>query len=292
MKKTSQSSVGDQKRQQVVDYYESLGSRLGYRFVMKKSQHFGIYDSVHRTESQAQDNFSDQFCELLPIEKHGRVLDAGCGQGVLAVDVAKRWPTAEVTGVTIVRREVLKSQKLAHEAGVADRTHFVVADYHELPFADDSFDCVYAVETLSHAYDLKLAVSELCRVLKPGGVFVAAEYEFDFDQVEHADMMATIAEYVEHNASIHAVRQFGKDLFPALLKKVGLVDIVEHDWSERLAPSFMRLRRIGAPYKYLVRLMGREAHHPNITASSFYADGYEVGAFRYKVYAARKGKQG
>lgn len=290
MKKSSQTSTNNHKRQQVVDYYESLGSRLGYRFVMKKSQHFGIYDTDHRTELQAQDNFSNQFCELLSIKKHVRVLDAGCGQGVLAVEVARRWPFAEITGVTIVQREVLKSQKLAQKAGVEDRTHFLVADYHALPFADNSFDCVYAVETLSHAYDLKVAVRELFRVLKPGGVFVAAEYEFDFDQGEHTDMMTTIADYVEHNASIYAVKQFGKNLFPTLLRKVGFVDVIAHDWSDRLAPSFTRLRRIGAPYKRLVQLVGRGAHHPNIVASSFYADGYEAGVFRYKVYRARKGK--
>jgi ubiquinone/menaquinone biosynthesis C-methylase UbiE len=289
MKNGKQSSTANHKRQQVVDYYEGLGSRLGYRFVMKKSQHFGIYDDSHRTEPQAQENFSAQFCDLLPIKKHGKVLDAGCGQGVLAIDVAKRWPDVHVMGATIVSREVSKSQKLARENGVAQTTHFAVADYHKLPFENNSFDCVYAVETLSHAYDLETAISELFRVLKPGGIFVAAEYEFDF-QGRHPEMMAAIADYVEHHASIHAVRKFSKGNFLKILKKAGFTAIAEHDWSDRLAPSFSRLRRIGRPYKRLVQLVGRENYHPNIVASSFYADGYEAGAFRYKIYVAKKGK--
>ena len=42
----------------------------------------------------------------------------------------------------------------------------------ELPFADSTFDCVYATESLEHAVEIDRAVGEMCRVLKPGGRLV------------------------------------------------------------------------------------------------------------------------
>ena len=42
----------------------------------------------------------------------------------------------------------------------------------ELPFADSTFDCVYATESLEHAVEIERAVNEMCRVLKPGGKLV------------------------------------------------------------------------------------------------------------------------
>lgn len=273
----------------VVHYYSRLGSRLGYRFVMKKSQHFGIYTDETRTEREAQKNFSSQFGELLELRKGMKVLDAGCGQGVLAADFAKEYDVT-VTGVTIVPLEVKKSQRLAQKAGVESRTEFIEGDYHKLPFPDNTFDCVYAVETLSHAYDLKAAVKELYRVLKPGGLFVAAEYEFDFDNIKHGELTHQIAAYVKSNASIHAVNEFKKGNFAKMLNSIGYVAVEEHDWTACLMKSFLRLRSIGKPYKKIVQLLGLDAKHPNAIASSFYADGAEAGIFRYVVYKARKGK--
>ncbi len=42
----------------------------------------------------------------------------------------------------------------------------------ELPFADSTFDCIYATESLEHAVEIGRAVAEMCRVLKPGGRLV------------------------------------------------------------------------------------------------------------------------
>lgn len=281
--------ASNKKLQDVVNYYSRLGSRLGYRLVMKKSQHFGIYTELTRTEREAQKNFSEQFGELLELRKGMNVLDAGCGQGVLAVDFAKKYEVT-ITGITIVPLEVKKSQRLAKKFGVESRTDFIEGDYHKLPFPDNTFDCIYAVETLSHAYDLKVAVQELYRVLKPGGLFVAAEYEFDFNNTENGALANQIAKYVESNASIHAVRDFKKGNFVKILTNTGYSNLNEYDWTERLMRSFIRLRSIGKPYKKIVKLLGREAQHPNAIASSFYADGTEAGIFRYIVYKTTKRK--
>ena len=70
-------------------YYQKLGSRLGYLLVMRRSQHFGYYDNLHLTEDLAQDNYHKKFIELLNLRPGLKVLDAGCGQGVVATEIAK-----------------------------------------------------------------------------------------------------------------------------------------------------------------------------------------------------------
>jgi malonyl-CoA O-methyltransferase len=93
------------------------------------------------------------------IENH-RLLDAGCGKGRFARVLADENPAARLTGLDI-------SEQMLHfvPPGVGKTAGILTA----LPFADGSFDGVYATESLEHAVDIPLAVSELCRVLRPGG---------------------------------------------------------------------------------------------------------------------------
>jgi len=56
----------------------------------------------------------------------------------------------------------------------SDRISFEVADFAELPFGDGSFDCIYADNTLEHAWDVQATLRETHRVLRDGGVLIAA----------------------------------------------------------------------------------------------------------------------
>jgi malonyl-CoA O-methyltransferase len=89
-----------------------------------------------------------------------KVLDVGCGKGRFARVLKERHPGAEVWGLDI-SEEMLRFVP----AGVETRAGSMT----ELPFAASTFDCVYATESLEHAVEIGQAVSEMCRVLKPGG---------------------------------------------------------------------------------------------------------------------------
>lgn len=93
------------------------------------------------------------------------VLDAGCGGGLVARELAAAG--AEVVGVD----RSLGSLGVARRAV---RGHFRPAQgrLERLPFADGSFDAVVAADVLEHLPDLPAAVAELARVLAPGGSFV------------------------------------------------------------------------------------------------------------------------
>jgi len=93
-----------------------------------------------------------------------RVLEVGCGWGELA-----RWIAADVHAAVVAIDLSPHMVELARSNGVEAE----VADVQELPFADRSFDVVVAAWMLYHVPDRDQAVSEIARVLRPGGRLVA-----------------------------------------------------------------------------------------------------------------------
>jgi SAM-dependent methyltransferase len=93
-----------------------------------------------------------------------RVLDAGCGPGVLA-ELVQRELGATVTGLDQSERMVELARARAVDA--------VVGDVQDLPFSDAAFECAIAAWMLYHVPDAPRALSELARVLSPGGRLVA-----------------------------------------------------------------------------------------------------------------------
>jgi ubiquinone/menaquinone biosynthesis C-methylase UbiE len=93
-----------------------------------------------------------------------RVLDVGCGPGAYLQRLRALAPEVHLTGLDLSPGMLREAR-----AAVADAS-FVVGDVQRLPFAADEFDDVLAPHMLYHAPDLDLAVGELRRVLRPGGV--------------------------------------------------------------------------------------------------------------------------
>lgn len=103
-----------------------------------------------------------------------RVLDYGCGHGIAGVLLARRG--AEVVAFDLAGGYVAEARtRAAQQAGAEPlRWYGVEAAAERLPFADASFDRVWAHAVLHHV-DLPQAAPELRRVLRPGGYVVAAE---------------------------------------------------------------------------------------------------------------------
>ena len=115
--------------------------------------------------------------DRLPINEHTLFLDAGAGFGRHAYEAARRGATVialdyghdEVTAT----RNTFAAMAMAGEIDSSRFGGTIRGDATRLPFADAAFDCVVTSEVLEHIHDDRAALSELARVLKPGGTFAA-----------------------------------------------------------------------------------------------------------------------
>lgn len=100
-----------------------------------------------------------------------RILDVGCGDGLFAVDLAKRG--ASVTGVDASAAMIGAATARASAEKV--NIDFEVARAEQLPFADDQFDTLTAITILCFVADAAPVFREIARVLKPSGRLVIGE---------------------------------------------------------------------------------------------------------------------
>ena len=110
-----------------------------------------------------------------------RVLDVGCGRGLMLVGAAKRLVTGKATGIDLWQAEDLSGNgpdatlENARREGVADRVEVLTGDMRDMPFRDASFDVIVsraAIHNLYSAKDRAIAVREIGRVLADGGCVV------------------------------------------------------------------------------------------------------------------------
>ncbi|HDM10688.1 MAG: SAM-dependent methyltransferase [Deltaproteobacteria bacterium] len=114
--------------------------------------------------------------DKLSVKPGWRVLDVGCGSGRHCCALS-RFKGVEVVGTDLVYEELTKAcERVALERSFgtlkARYCEFAVSDICFLPFKDGFFDLVICSEVLEHVLDPGEAVSELSRVLRPGGDLV------------------------------------------------------------------------------------------------------------------------
>lgn len=99
----------------------------------------------------------------------GTVLDAGCGTGRLAVEIARRRPDLQVHGIDLEPGMIEVAAAHAEQENLTSRVRFTVADLASLPLAPGSVDMVISTASLHHWADVGAVVASLGRVLRPDG---------------------------------------------------------------------------------------------------------------------------
>ncbi len=221
---------------------------------------------VSRLESRAKDpvfaSLFDKYAIRLALPPSAQVLEVGCGTGATLRLLASRDDfTGTAIGVDQCRPFIDAANRFAKAENVGDRISFGIGDAHSLDFPPATFDVVIAHTLISHVTDPARVLSEMARMVRPGGT--VAIFDGDYSSLTYAfpdhgfghQMDVALASATFNNPRIM------RDL-PRLLPKLGLQlknawgDAVVEIGSGRFFKSFAETY---VPYVKMANLLPAQA---------------------------------
>jgi ubiquinone/menaquinone biosynthesis C-methylase UbiE len=160
--------------------------------------------------------------DQMRLSEGAAVLDAGCGTGADALELARIvGPTGRVVGIDVSETMINGARRRA--AGADDSPEFEVGDAQSLRFDDDAFDATRTERMLMHVPDAVTAFAELVRVTRSGGRVVVFDFDWDTAIVDSAHrpttrrIMRSFADGIRNG-------WIGRQL-PRLFREHGLIDV-------------------------------------------------------------------
>ena len=119
---------------------------------------------------------TEQLLAAAALRAEHLVLDIGCGVGTTAIEISRRFESRVIAAdLSIDMRE--RATDNVRRSGQNGRVSVQAADICALPFPDSTFDRVIA-EAVTMFVDRDLAIAELVRVCRPGGLVLATEFQW------------------------------------------------------------------------------------------------------------------
>ena len=184
----------------------------------------GYSQVILETQLRATAETSAAF--LLPHLKPGlRLLDFGCGPGTISVGLAKAVAPGEMHGVDMDEAQIDMARSITASQG-QNNAIFHVGDITDLEFEDSFFDVAHCRSVLMHVPDTAAVLSEVKRVLKPGGIIACREMicESAFTYPEFGIMRRSWDMFEDLVVADDGHPQMGKELKGRILE-AGFADI-------------------------------------------------------------------
>ena len=157
-----------------------------------------------------------------------KVLDCGCGPGIITCDIADRIPNGRVVGIDADESQVALASRNA-EARSIPNVEFRSANVYDLPFPSDSFDSIFLHAVLEHLRNPNKAVEEFHRLLKAGGILGVCSPDWGGFLLAPLSNQLTAASdaykdlQIANGGDVYVGRKFS-----SLLERIGFEDIVMH----------------------------------------------------------------
>ena len=223
--------------QRIQEFYDASSGL--WEKVWGEHMHHGYYGSegnIKKERRQAQIDLIEEVLKWSEIQQAEKILDVGCGIGGSSLYLAQKY-NATATGITLSPVQAARAKERSAIAQMSEKTDFLVADALQMPFADNSFDLVWSMESGEHMADKEQFLRECYRVLKPGGTFLMATW--CHRPIKSPNQPLTPDE-LHHLAEIYRVYclPFVISLpeYEAIAKNLSFQNIRTADWSKAVAP--------------------------------------------------------
>ncbi len=168
----------------------------------------------------------------LSLSSKDRVLDCGCGVMGPARTIA-RVSGANITGLTINHHQIERCNTLNNKSTVSHLLNVKQGDFMNIPFPDNSFDKVYAIEALCHAPSVVGVYKQILSKLKPGGKALFYEWamtdKYDASNPQHVKIKEMI-EYGNSICELKTTAELDKAIDEAGFIKEETIDLVHANY--------------------------------------------------------------
>lgn len=224
--------------ERIGQFYDSSSSL--WEQVWGEHMHHGYYgtDGKQRKERrQAQIDLIEELLQWAGVEEAQHILDVGCGIGGSSLYLAQKY-NAQATGITLSSFQANRAKQRAQAMGLSQKAEFLVVDAQNMPFADNSFDLVWALESGEHMPDKVKFMQECYRVLQPGGKLIMVTWCHRPTDARSGGILT--ADEQKHLNEIYEVYHLPYTIalpeYEAIARHLDLNNIRTADWSTAVAP--------------------------------------------------------
>jgi tocopherol O-methyltransferase len=231
--------MSEQLYQQIGEFYNASSSL--WEKIWGEHMHHGYYGRNGKYKIERRQAQIELIEELLlwggVTAKNAaqNILDVGCGIGGSSLYLADKF-AAEVTGITLSQMQVSRARERAINLGLEEQVNFELANALAMPFADNSFDLIWSLESGEHMPDKAQFLAECYRVLQPGGKIILATWCH-----RETSMIGNLTtSEIRHLKEIYRVYclpyVIALSEYKTIAQQCGFQDIKTADWSTAVAP--------------------------------------------------------
>ena len=274
---------------QIQQFYDASSGL--WEQVWGEHMHHGYYGADGKEKKdrrQAQIDLIEELLKWSGVQQAENILDVGCGIGGSSLHLAEKF-NAKATGITLSPVQAARATERATETKLSTRTQFQVADALNMPFADDSFDLVWSLESGEHMPDKTQFIQECYRVLKPGGTLIMVTWCH-----RSTDAAGSLtADEQKHLADIYRVYCLPYVIslpeYEAIARKLSFRNIRTADWSTAVAPFWdVVIDSAFTPSALLGLLLSGWSTIQAALSLGLMRRGYQRGLIRFGLLCANK----
>jgi tocopherol O-methyltransferase len=274
----------------VQQYYQEchVDYRIVWRSLRNLSIHYGYFDAEHNDHAAALENMNRAMLRRTSITASDRVLDAGCGIGGSSFWVAAQ-TGANVTGINIQPLHLQVARAECTARGLEHLVHFEERNYCGTGLPAESFDVVWALESVCHSDDKTKFLAEAYRLLRPGGRLIVGDF-VQFRQDLNAEHDRQMKIWLDGWAIPHLA---GFDQFRDWITEAGFVQVSAENITSNVLRSARRLYKaslIVLPFSGIAEAFGFRSKRQtaNVWASYYQYKTIMAGDWGYAIYSATK----
>ena len=251
-----------------------------YKATWGENLHLGVPRKPQGSYEDAIQHATELMASHAPLDQESHVLDLGSGYGGPAGFLASTFG-CHVTGLNVSAVEIEEAERHMKAQGVAELVSFDCGDFHELPYADESFDVVWSQDSLMYGADKRRILEEVLRVLKPGGTI-------DFtDILASRDLKAEEGDRLY--ARVRTPEMWDTERYLVEMIELGFMIERVEDWSRHVAGTYAWARQQAMDKRgELESKVGAELVQRTLDGLTFWVDLAERGKVGWVLVVAHK----